>query len=293
MSIRMKAVAFYLRARYKPRLATAERARALIDAPKGDPSPPARLTGRHRVNRRTDAGFDCYTVTARTGPTPPKAVIYLHGGAYINEITKRHWRFVSRLADAGLRVEVPLYGLAPRYSHREAFPFVTAVYRDLLETYDPQAVSLAGDSAGGGLALAVTQTLIASGLPRPGRLILISPWLDLTLSNPAIAAVEPHDPWLTGSGLIEAGRAWADGTDPADPRLSPVNGDLTRLPPVDIHTGTHDILHPDAVRLRDRAPDTAEVTLHTVPGAFHVHVLAPVPEARHATRQITRTLRNT
>jgi monoterpene epsilon-lactone hydrolase len=286
----MSELSEYLREVYKPSMATAERAREVINAAKTDPAPPADLTRDHQVRVRSVKGFPCYTVAP--GPAVPtgKAVIYVHGGSYVKQIVNEHWEFIRRLAAGGTRVEVPIYGLAPHHAHREAFGFLAAVYAELLETYEPEAVVIAGDSAGGGLALALAQTLEAFGLPAPGRLILLSPWLDITMSNPAITEVEPLDPWLTSIGLVESGQVWADGDDPSDPRLSPLNGDLSGLPPIDLFTGTHDVLHPDALVLRERAPAGAEVNLHIVPGGVHAYVLTPVHEAGHAIEHILKIL---
>ena len=126
--------------------------------PEGQRRAPGRLQRRHDVRTRLVDGFPCTTVAPR-GRTAERAVVYLHGGAYISAIAPQHWALVSRMADAGVRVEVPHYGLAPQYTHREAYPFVTAVYRELLQDVDAPAVTLAGDSAGGGLALGLAQTL--------------------------------------------------------------------------------------------------------------------------------------
>ncbi|MFC7015534.1 alpha/beta hydrolase [Streptomyces viridiviolaceus] len=104
-------------------------------------------------------------------------------------------------------------------------------------------------------------------------------------------ALEDHDPWLTRTGLLEAGRAWADGDDLSIPRLSPVNGPLYGLPSLDIHTGTRDILHPDALTLHQRATAAGvESSVHIVSGALHVHPLLPVPEGRAARTHIRRAL---
>ncbi|WP_327116114.1 alpha/beta hydrolase [Nocardia sp. NBC_01730] len=274
-------------------MATAERARADMNKQKPDPIPPAGLRRRHLVTVRTVEGFPCYTVASRSAAAESaKALIYVHGGAYIHQITHQHWRFISRLVDAGCRVEVPLYGLAPQHVYGEAFPLVTAVHRNLLDHYPPESVIWAGDSAGAGLALAVTQTLPESGLPMPARLILLSPWLDITMSNPQIRQVEQHDPWLSSAGLIEAGRAWAGGDDPHDPRLSPINGPIAGLPPLDVYIGTADVFDPDARRLREMAEQASvAIRLTEVDGAFHVYALAPVPEARAATQAIIATVR--
>ena len=288
MSLQMRVVAAFVRLAYKPRMATAERGRARVAAPKGTSTPPAKLARRNDVSTRRIGGFDCHTVAPRGGRAE-RAAIYLHGGAYISEISPQHWALVSRMADAGVRVEVPSYGLAPQHTYRDAFPFVTAVYRDLVAEVGADAVTIAGDSAGGGLALGLARTLDEAGLPQPRRLILIAPWLDLTMSNPDIPRVEARDPWLSRAGLHEAASAWAGGDDPADPRLSPLNGPLAGLAPIDVHVGTRDICLPDSLLLRDRASaEGAPLRLTVCEGAVHVYPLVPAPEGRAAAREIVR-----
>ena len=286
----MRVVEQVMRVAFKPRMATVERAHRRIAAPKGSNEAPAGLRRRHEVRRRLVQGFPVYTVTPRNRSSD-RAAVYLHGGAYIGEIAPQHWALISRLADAGVRVEVPLHGLAPQYTHRDAYPFLTAVYRDLLADVDAAAVTIAGDSSGGGLALGFAQTLAELGLPQPRLLVLLSPWLDLTISNPDVPAVEARDPWLAGVGLRVAGRAWAGGDDPTGPRLSPGNGPLAGLAPMDVHVGTHEICLPDVLRLHARAAaEGAELRLAVCEGAVHVYPLVPVPEGRRAARQIVQRI---
>jgi acetyl esterase/lipase len=109
---------------------------------------------------------------------------------------------------------------------------------------------------------------------------VIAPWLDLSISNPEVDKVEPYDPWLRRPGLRPLAAAWAGGVPLQDPRLSPLFGDLTRLPPLQILVGTRDITLPDCRLLRDRLPSTVPLTYHEQPGAVHVYPLLPVPEAR-------------
>jgi monoterpene epsilon-lactone hydrolase len=285
-SLQMRAVAVFLRLAYQPRMATADRAHRRMAEPKGPSEPPAAVRKRHDVRSRGVAGFACHTVTPR-GRRPERAAVYLHGGAYISEIAPQHWALISRLADAGVTVEVPIYGLAPQHTYRDAYPFVTAVYRDLLSEVDASAVTLVGDSAGGGLALGFAQTLEAAGLPQPRRLVLLSPWLDLTLGNPELPAVQARDPWLSLVGLREVGPAWAGGDDPTDPRLSPLNGSLTELAPIDVYVGTRELCLPDVLLLRDRAAaGGAKVQVTVCEGAVHVYPLVPAPEGRAAARAI-------
>jgi monoterpene epsilon-lactone hydrolase len=289
-SLQMRAVSAALRLTRKPRMATAERARKRMAAPKGPADPPAKLRKRHDVSSRQVGGFPCHTVAPR-GRRAERAAVYLHGGAYISEISPQHWALISQLADAGVRVEVPSYGLAPQYTYRDAYPFLTAVYRQLLAEVDASAVTLVGDSAGGGLALGFAQTLLGTDLPQPRRLVLISPWLDLTLSHPDLPAVELRDPWLSSVGLAEAARSWAGGDDPTDPRLSPGNGPLAGLAPVDVYVGTREICLPDVLRLQDRGViEDVKLQVTVCEGAVHVYPLVPAPEGRTAAREIVASI---
>ncbi len=284
MSLQMRAVATVLRLTRKRQMTTVERARRRMAAPKGSSEPPAALRKRHDVRSRQVAGFSCHTVSPR-GRRAERAAVYLHGGAYISEIAPQHWALIGRLADAGVRVEVPIYGLAPRHTHREAYPFVTAVYRELLEDVDASSVTLAGDSAGGGLALGLAQTLGEAGLPQPRRLVLLSPWLDLILSNPDLATV--GDPWLSTVGLVEAGKAWAAGDDPTAPRLSPGNGPLAELAATHVLVGTRELCLPDVRLLRERATaEGADLEVTECAGALHVYPLLPTPAGRAGARAV-------
>ncbi|AZQ37131.1 steryl acetyl hydrolase [Streptomyces cyaneochromogenes] len=283
-SPQMNVVAAYLRLTRERRTAPDP-----VAASKEPPRPPAKLVQRHDVRSRSIDGFECCTVSPR-GRRAERAVVYLHGGAYISHMLPQHWQLISQLADAGVRVEVAQYGLAPKYTYRDAYPFVTAVYRDLLSDLDAGQVTIMGDSAGAGLALGVAQSLVGSGLPQPARVLLISPWLDLTLTNPAIPEVEARDPFLTTSRLLAAGRGWAGGDDPAHPRLSPVNGPLAPLAPIDVYIGTRDLFYPDVRRLEERAAaEGAAVNVIVCDGAVHAYPLVPAPEGRAAARAIVRS----
>ncbi len=281
----MRGVALVLRATRRRGMATPERARRRIAAPKRETPPPAVLRRRHEVTCRTVAGFPVWTVRPRGAAGV--AAVYLHGGAYISGIARQHWALIGHLADAGVRVEVPLYGLAPQHSHRAAYPFLDPVWRELADEVAGGALVLAGDSAGGGLAVGLAQELVARGERNPDRLVVLAPWLDLTLSHPAMAEYQRRDPWLVRTGLVEAARAWADGDDPTQPRLSPANGDPARLPPTWVFVGTRDIGYPDAVAFA-RAAGAAGVPVHlsAVEGAVHVYPLVPAPEGAEGRRAV-------
>ena len=284
-SWQMHVVALVLRATRRRHWTTAEAGRRRIERPKAEAPPPRRLRRAHEVTKRTVGGFPVWTVRPRT--RAGTAAVYLHGGAYIAGIAPQHWALIGRLADAGVRVEVPLYGLAPPYTYRDAYPFVRAIWTELAAEAPPGGMVLAGDSAGGGLALGLAQQLVADGGPVPDRLVLLSPWLDLTLSSPRLAEYERRDPWLARPGLVEAGRAWAGGDDPTIPALSPGNGSSSGLPPTAVFVGDREIGYPDAVAFAEAAAAAGvEVELTVAEGAVHVYPLVPAPEGAEGTRAV-------
>jgi len=275
----MAVVSAFVRAARKPTYTDAARFRAHLEAPKPDGAPPLRLRRRHRVQIREIDGFRCVTVTPRGGAADGPVVLYLHGGAYVSPIARQHWALISRLAGAGAAVHVPLYGRAPQHTYRETYRLLDAVYADLAPHAD--RLTVMGDSAGGGLALGLAQVLRDTGRQMPRALTLIAPWVDVTCSNPGIAAIAPHDPWLSTVGATIAGQAWAGGDDLTDPRLSPVFGSMAGLPPIDLYYGDRDITFADAdlIARPARAAGVA-VDLTVAPGACHVYPLTPTRVGR-------------
>ena len=281
----MHVVALVLRATRRRHSATAEAGRSRLNRPKVEAPPPRRLRRAHEVTQRTAGGFPVWTVRPRT--PSGTAAVYLHGGSYVSGIAPQHWALIGRLADAGVRVEVPLYGLAPQHSHRDAYPFLRDVWAQLAADAPSGDLVLAGDSAGGGLAVGLAQQLVADDGPAPERLVLLSPWLDLTLSHPQLPEYERRDPWLARPGLLEAGLAWAAGDDPTSPPLSPVNGRLAGLPPTTLLVGTREICYPDTAAFAAAAAEAdVEVELVVAAGAVHVYPLVPAPEGAEGTRAV-------
>ncbi|MDC5698728.1 alpha/beta hydrolase [Intrasporangium calvum] len=292
-SWQMRGVGFYLRLTRRRAFATESAGEAMLARPKTSSAPSARLRRRLAVTTTQVGGFDVHTVRPREagpGAVTAPVVVYLHGGAYCNEIVSQHWSLIADIAEeVNCEVQVPIYGLAPCHTGLEALAFVTSVLEGLAAEGRP--VHLVGDSAGGGLALLAAQAVAE----RPEITVLgvtaIAPWLDLTMSNPGIDAVEQVDPWLARPGLRPIARAWAGDCDLSDPRLSPIDGDLATLPPVDIWVGTRDITWPDCQLLRDRLPAASLAGYHEEADALHVTPLLPVPEGRVTRRAIIERLR--
>ncbi|WP_329392805.1 alpha/beta hydrolase [Streptomyces lydicus] len=244
-------------------------------------------------------GWPCYEVRSRHKSAMSHSdshteVLYLHGGAYIEEIGSNHWSLIEQLArEVPARVTVPIYPLAPHGTAARIVPMITTLADTLAERATGPTFFM-GDSAGGGLALAIAQRLRdAEGNP-PDGLVLIAPWLDITLGNPAVADIEPRDPLLAAEPLRFAGALWAGDLDPADPLVSPVNGEMAGLPPTTVFIGTRDILLAETYRFRDLATAAGvEVDFHEAAGDVHAYPLWPTAEARRARQQIIEALAST
>lgn len=210
--------------------------------------------------------------------TPPgadtgKALLYLHGGGYCQGSPASHRGLAARLAaETGVQVLVPHYRLAPEHPFPAAIDDALKAYRHLLaEGIAPAHIAIAGDSAGGGLTLALALALRQSSLPRPGCLFAISPWVNLTQTGVAYEAVGGLDPMLTKDVLDEFADAYLGTTSPLEPLASPALGDLTGLPPLLIHAGGMEVLASDAALLAERAGLAGvDVRLEIWPEMIHV-----------------------
>lgn len=294
----MPSASHELIARVLPRLRKAreiddeasERARVERWHARLDRSLPTRLVpglARHFEVEREDVGFGSYVLTPRSGPVT-RTVHYLHGGGYMAPVDAFHVLYATRLARAlGARVVLPDYPLAPEHTWRDSHDALVAQTDRWAR--EPGGVVLAGDSAGGGLALAVAQSLRDRGLAQATHLVMHAPWVDLTTSTPETAAFAERDPWLF-LGKLHAYAGWWAGTpeDLARPEVSPGLGDLSGLPPGLVLYGTRDLLAPGCRLLRRRAAE-AGWPLRAVEerDLLHVYGLFPfVPEARRAFREV-------
>ncbi len=276
-----------------------ERARLLRRNDALEPALPTTLVPRfHRwftVEEETLSGpageFPSYVVTPQCADGE-LTIYYVHGGGYVSPLDPFHLRYVTRLACAlKARVVLPTYPLAPLHSWRDSHD----VFADQLAAHAQQGrVVLAGESAGGGIALALAETLRDRGWPQPWRLLLISPWVDLTTSTPETKALDAIDPWLF-IGKLHAYADWWAG-DPEDlgrPEVSPALGRLDGLPPALMFCGTRDLLVPGCRLLADRAAASDwDLTYMEAPGLLHVFPLLPfIPEARRAHKYTLEFLR--
>jgi epsilon-lactone hydrolase len=224
---------------------------------------------------------------------PDNHIINLHGGSYTFEMAGLQWSFVCKIAKAAdARLTVPLYHVAPGSTARETVPAVTDIVERVMAESKSSNITLMGDSAGGGMALAVAQQLRDRG-KQPTRILLIAPWLDVTMTDPKVAEIAPHDRLLTIDGLVQCGRLYAGDLDPSDPLASPINGSLKGLAPIEVFVGTHDMLYADSLRLAERAAaEGVQLRLVEKQGMQHVYPELPLlPEAREAQALIAKIVR--
>ncbi|MBI1402336.1 MAG: alpha/beta hydrolase fold domain-containing protein [Porphyrobacter sp.] len=231
------------------------------------------------------AGHPVVTIHPKSGPTDWH-MLYFHGGGFVQPMFKVHWPLVGAMVKyCGISVSVPLYPVVPESPHAQQDAVADAAWETLAEHHDPAKIILNGDSAGGHMALALALRLAKRGGAVPGKLALFAPWLDLTLADPEIAAVEPHDLMLKIGTLRACGALVAGERDPGSATLSPLyaaSEDLARLPPTRIWTGRHDLFIVDsrtfAGRLRAAGVDARLYEYEAAPHVFMA--ITPTREAK-------------
>lgn len=247
--------------------------------------PPEKIVKDFQVEKKEMKGHSYYEISQKNGRNQ-QHIFYLHGGAYVHQITKYHWDFLYRLAKTlSCSLTVPLYPLAPEHTYKETVDMVTALYRERLGQEDN--VILMGDSAGGGLALALAQLLKSNEEKLPRRMILIAPWLDMTLSNPEIEILQKDDYFVAKPGLMDVAKWYSGGEDLRHYLLSPIYGELKGLPQITLFVGTKDSLVADA-RKFVRIAASQDIKIDYIEGRDMVHVypIFTFPEAQVAFRQI-------
>lgn len=196
-------------------------------------------------------------VVSPSGFEPTHTMLHMHGGAFFAGSVKTHLALASELAvRSEARVYLLEYRLAPEHPYPAAIEDGLAVYEALLDAYtDPASLYLSGDSAGGGMVLAMAQHLKQTGQTLPAGMVLISPFVDLSLTASTITEMADVDPMLAHAFLQRGGDAYRGEISEYDPRVSPLFGEFSGLPRMLIQCGTDEVLRDDTLNLERKAKE--------------------------------------
>lgn len=239
---------------------------------------PVRLGQRNCTQCDTGQGHDDGTL------------LYIHGGAFVMGNLRGYRHLVAAIGQAaGMRAVFLNYRMAPEHPFPAALDDAEAAWRALSADPECGPLTLTGDSAGGNIALALLQRIIAKGLTLPAAVAVMSPVTDLRLNNPTLTVNRRSDPFVSTRWGARGVAAYLAGADPAQPDASPILGDFTGSPPVLIHADTTEVLFDDARLMAERLrAQGVAVTFHTQTGLPHVwHMgVGSTPEANASVAEI-------
>jgi acetyl esterase/lipase len=250
---------------------------------------PKSIQKKYNINIEIKNDRPIWTLKPKQNGTE-KVILYLHGGAYIYNITKQHWQMIEAiLIQTNATVVVPDYPLAPTSTYINAFECIEYAFSVMTKNIRHENIILMGDSAGAGLALSFAQKLRdENNSKQPSQIILLSPWLDITMTNPAIIEIDKKDKILGIKGLQLAGKAYSGELNTQDYKVSPIYGDLKGLGQISVFTGTNDLLIADARQLKQIAKtNSIELNYFEYPNMFHDWIIiTSLRESQHALKQI-------
>lgn len=282
----------FMRVRIKPRLTGKKdvvRARAIL----GEGTLPVPAGAVYR--EETVEGVAGEWVTPQHGGRARQALLYFHGGGYFTGCARAHRPITASLAKAGFRVFAPEYRLAPEHPYPAAVDDAEAAWNGLVASgHAPGSIAVAGDSAGGGLALALMIRLRDKGRTLPAAAALFSPWTDLALTGDSLTTNARRDALFGAYGVRTAAEWYLNGAEPRCPEASPLYATLAGLPPLFIEVGEREILRDNSTRLAARAEaHGVNATLNVWPVVPHVWQIACafLPEGRRSLERTAAFLR--
>lgn len=220
-----------------------------------------------------------------------KIIVYLHGGAFFNEITKYHVKYLDKLVTkTGYKVVIPCYSVVTKGTWKDAFNLMDAVYANVFSLGIP--VIFMGDSAGGGLCLSYTQYLIKQKKTLPSKLVMLSPWLDIGMSNKETKKYAKIDPVLNLHGLKLISRIWSAEIGTKDYRVSPLFGNYKYLPSCFIAFGDQELCYPDNKLFVDNMiAENKDIKYIIGKGMNHIFPLYPIPDYYHVRKEIVKFIK--
>ncbi len=249
--------------------------------PRAPAKPTSKQLRKLELQHEIVDGFSVYSVVPERFE---RTVVYLHGGGYVQPIATQHWSLITELArETSSKFVVVCYGLSPRYKVDDALQLLKKIEQRVAGA---GSVVLMGDSAGGGLALAVAQ----SGWQFISKLILISPWVDSEFAE-STSSYEKRDPWLSANALRYIATIWSGVGSWQRKEVSPLRSSMRGLPPTTLFAGDYELFYPDLILLAEKLrSDGVDVKLDYQRGGMHVYPLIPSPEGKRAMEVIKRDL---
>ena len=270
--------------RFRPKLSAEESEQKMLKAlKKGEERtpPPDNIITRYeddengRIFYVNEKGVSRYTV------------FYIHGGAYRYDFLSLHWRFIEKLVrETNALVIAPAYRLAPFATYKEAFDLIVPLYKKYCAEHPEKKIIMMGDSAGGGLSLALTEYFKSESIRLPDELVLISPWVDISMENEEIGEYQPKDPLIEAASAVSVAKRWSGDLDLHDPRVSPIYGDMKGLRNVTVFVGTDEVLYPDVIKMFYMLDRDVSNELIVAEGMNHIYPLYPIEEAISACNKI-------
>jgi acetyl esterase/lipase len=251
------------------------------------PEPPKIIKRRFNIVKNQLNGHSYYVMKPLESKSE-KHIIYLHGGGYVYEINSVHWNFLAKISRAlNCTITIPIYPLLPDHKGKEIFNMLVPIYEKIISEVKAENIVIMGDSAGGGMSLALVELLSKKQLPQPSNIILISPALDMTYTNNQLYKVAELDPMLALPSLSEIGKLYGGKKGAKHYLISPIYGDFNGLGKISVFTGTNDILHPDAKKFRDMAEEKGiKINYYEYPSMIHIWPLLMFPESKKARKEI-------
>ncbi len=267
------------------------------------------------VDKINVSGYWIYTFIKKQNKPkkePDKHIIFFHGGGYVFDAVRGHKKLIFDLIKL-LNINISFfdYPLAPENTYHQTFDMITRGYFELCEKYPDDQFIFMGDSAGGGLTLAFLQSLVQAKYSKnilfnnlgekigniqikiPQKSILLSPWIDLSLSNPKIKEFEEKDPFLSydilkKSAMLYSGLKEFSKNELQNPLLSPLFGDLNNLGKILVFTGTNEILYPDCLILEQKAKTAQNTSIKLIIEEDFIHdwLVFPFPKKAKTYMQI-------
>lgn len=237
---------------------------------------PENIENKYDLTVETFENRNIFIIKSKGSKKTNMKILYFHGGSYMAEATSNHWEFIENLVDdTGATVILPDYPLTPKYNYKDVFNMVVPLYKEIQQRVDvSNELIIMGDSAGGGLSLALLEKISQEDVKMPKKTILISPWLDVRMDNPKIEQVKEQDKKLNKEALKIAGLAYAESDGIDSYLVNPIDGDLSKINNLTIFTGTKDILNPDVYKLKEKAEkNNINIDINEYQDAGHIWII--------------------